>query len=122
MTPIKSILALARATEELFSKYQAIYNEELFSKYRAIYNSDVPIDEIKAACEAWRFALGKFNIAMDPQTAIELCERLERMEAALKEAPCPRPYNADPDDITAGKCNEIGHCGCVYRAVLQEKP
>lgn len=31
-----------------------------------------------------------------------------------REPPCPRPFNTDPEGLTAGQCIELGHCGCVY--------
>lgn len=37
---------------------------------------------------------------------------------ALCEAPCPVPGTGDPDDITAGQCHALGHCGCIYGDAL----
>jgi hypothetical protein len=52
----------------------------------------------------------------------EIVDRLEaeieRLTAALRDTPCPRPANTAPDDLTAGQCVDRLECGCNIGAAL----
>lgn len=37
---------------------------------------------------------------------------------ALRDSPCPRPFNGRPDDFKAGACYDSGECGCQNGAAL----
>jgi hypothetical protein len=40
------------------------------------------------------------------------------LRLSLRDCPCPRPANSDPDDTTIGQCMDLKHCGCCYGTAL----
>ena len=44
----------------------------------------------------------------------KLTKERDHARQLLRDFPCPRPANSDPDDTTIGACMDLGHCGCEY--------
>jgi hypothetical protein len=79
MTPdLKSILALASAAKEALEAYAV--------KYKGRATED-------RLWLAYTRAMGALHSAMSPDVAIQLCERLERVEAAHAKTDAPDPYD-----------------------------
>lgn len=57
-----------------------------------------------------RAALAAYEASKDER----LTRERDEARRALRELPCPRPANCDPDDTTIGQCYDKGNCGCIY--------
>lgn len=45
---------------------------------------------------------------------IEVVWQRDHARKCLRDFPCPRPMNGDPENLSIGGCMDLQHCGCEY--------
>lgn len=101
MTTTPNIPELARKADELVKRLEEKRFVSLLQR-ESVYNQKILVnpDGPEAA-----------------STILALTARIDELEAAVRQAPCPVP--ALQDELEAGQCFDRGHCGCVYGSALR---
>ena len=68
---------------------------------------------LKTELEGRNAAIKRLSAKIESDAKVIAALRL-----SLRDCPCPRPANSDPDDTTIGQCMDLKHCGCCYGTAL----
>ena len=54
----------------------------------------------------------------DLEFIVRACNSHQALVDAVRTSRCPVPSRCDPDELTAGQCFDLGHCGCLNGTAL----